>query len=746
MNKRILRSFSEHKGRYIAITMLLLFGSFLLVVMGSLGSNMGGMLEKYESESLQEDVLFTTAELLTDIPALEAVTGASIEGVKNFDTTLSDGTQLRLLSAGERVNLPVVREGAGLQNPNDLLLDPYYMTNQGLSIGDELVVEGKTFRVAGSVAIPNYVYVLKNVYDLMPPVGFGLGLVSDEVFDSLPEAQTVYAARFDSREGINAQLVSLRAALQQEGYDITEWVDAMNNKRIRMPWASINGMKTMSIPLPTAMFLLSCLVVGILIWRTIKADGVVIGALYAQGFRRRELTRHYMTLPLLLAGAGGALGAILGIPCVAPVVDLMFSSYYNVPHEAATVPLGIILAGVLLPILFVGLSSWLVMRSQLKKSAAELMKGNKDLGKVNVLERHLRLGSLKFATRFKLRAQLRSIPRLLFLLLGVLAASMMMLVGFTLQYSFDAVLGGDGTDDMYNFTYEYSFKALQEGEVPEGAIPFNAMRAYPEDNEIAEFYITGLPVGSGVVKLKDSQGNALPDNQVNITAPLANRLKLAAGDSISFVNKLDGEIHTLTIDAVAQSDSGSFIFMPLDEFNLMAMLPEGAYSGLFSETTLSVDESLLSGFKDMDNMDSMEDLAMPMLFMVAGITAFAALMGGIIIYLVTSLMIEESRGTVSLMKVFGYRHSEIGPLVLNGATPFVVFGFALATPLTVMSLDAIYSYLGEMINITLPIMVSPLYVLISFALVLAVYLLTRRLSARKIAQLSMNVALKAGAE
>lgn len=42
--------------------------------------------------------------------------------------------------------------------------------------------------------------------------------------------------------------------------------------------------------------------------------------------------------------------------------------------------------------------------------------------------------------------------------------------------------------------------------------------------------------------------------------------------------------------------------------------------------------------------------------------------------------------------------------------------------------------------------VNPLYVLISFALIFMVYEITRRLSGRKLAKISMSEALKAGME
>lgn len=744
MNKRLWRMFRESKGKYIGILLLLFFGSFLFVAATGAAGNMDAMLARFEVDHKQEDVFFTTSQPLADIPALEAASGAVIEGYLSYDLVLGEDVRLRVLSPNEKVNLPALREGEWPSEPGDILLDPYFMANQGLSIGDRLTAEGKTLRVTGIVARPHYTYALQNVYDLLPPPGFGVAMMAESDFEGFPQAETIYAARFDQRDGMNAQLVGLRRILKEDGHAITEWVDAMNNKRIRMPWASVNGVKSMSVPLPTAIYLLGCLIVGIIVWRMIKADSVIIGALYAQGLRRRELTRHYMALPLILALMAGLLGTGLAIPCVEPVVSVMLTSYYNVPTIGFSLSPVNVLLGILLPALFVGFASFFVIRGELTKTAAELMKGDRDSAKVNRLERRLRLERFRFNTKFQIRAQLRSIPRLLFLLLGVTGASVIMLFGFTIQYSMNTAFSDlDGTE-MYNFNWEYSFKEQQTGELPEGAQPFNAMRAYPEGRESVEFYITGVPSGSDTIILTDKNGSPLPQDQANITSPLAERMKLNIGDSITFVDKLDGGVYSLTVGGIADTYVGQFIFMPLADFNAMAGLPAHAYSGVFSDTPLDYDEKMLSGVKDLKAVSGAGDeLMAPMMSMVVLITMFAAIMGVIIIYLVTSLMIEESRGTVSLMKVFGYRKKELGKLLLNSSNFAVIIGFLLAVPLTISSADLLYSYLGEMINLALPILISPLYVLISLVLIMAAYQLTKLMCGRKLNRIPMQEALKA---
>jgi putative ABC transport system permease protein len=127
---------------------------------------------------------------------------------------------VRLLSPGTQVNIPAVTSGRGLENPGDILLDPYFLKSHGLEIGGHMELNGKTFNIVGSVAVPNYVYVIKNLYDVLPTSGFGIGIVSGADFKAFPEAVTVYAAYFEDRENINAQAAKLHGLLSAQGYRI----------------------------------------------------------------------------------------------------------------------------------------------------------------------------------------------------------------------------------------------------------------------------------------------------------------------------------------------------------------------------------------------------------------------------------------------------------------------------------------------------------------------------------------------
>jgi len=751
LRKRVLRIIKENKGRYIGIVILILLGSFYFIAATGVANNLEKMVVGFAEEYRQEDLTFSTDKPIKDISALESETGTLIEAYRQYDVKLSNG-ELRLLSPSSKINIPAVLSGRGLENPGDILLDPYFSQTQGLDIGGQIELNGKTFNIVGTMAVPNYVYILKNLYDVLPTSGFGIGIVSGADIEAFPElsseAVTVYGARFHARENINAQTTKLHGLLIEKGYSLSEWLDAKNNKRINMPYGNISSMKSMSFPVAAAFFLLSCLIVGVMIMRTVKSDGVVIGTLYAQGYRRRELTRHYMAVPVLLSAAGGLAGTLLALPCVRPVVDSMLV-HYVLPDKGITFsPLNLTLA-VLMPVAFIGLSSFLMMRRILKKTAVELMKGDEQKAKVNFIERALRLDRFKFNTKFRIREQVRSIPRLLFLVLGVSAASMILLFGFTFNYSMNVVMD-KGALERYVYPLEYNFKEvrnLQDGGIPKGAEPYNTLRCYPEGRESVEFYLVGMESDSVGFKVNDIRGNALSRDQVNISSPLASRLRIKEGDTIlSLVSKLDGKSYSLKIDGIVKAYGEQFVYMPLDEFNHLTGQPLGSYRTVLSSHEIDFDENLLAGVMDARDPEAYENVSMPTTLIVASVSALAVLIAVIIIFLVTSLMIDESRNTISLLKILGYRGKELAKLILNSSAPAVFIGFWLGLPFMLAFGNSLYGYVAEIINMLIPMMVNPLYVLISFVLIFAVYEVTKRLCGRKLAKISMSDALKAGAE
>ncbi|KKD55232.1 MULTISPECIES: FtsX-like permease family protein [Paenibacillus] len=136
----------------------------------------------------------------------------------------------------------------------------------------------------------------------------------------------------------------------------------------------------------------------------------------------------------------------------------------------------------------------------------------------------------------------------------------------------------------------------------------------------------------------------------------------------------------------------------------------------------------------------------PLASTVVFISAMAFIIELIIIYLVTSMIVEENKSTISLMKIFGYRKKEVSSLILNSSTIVVMAGFLIGIPLSFALMGGFMKTLENSLIFSISVMIDPLYVIVGFVAVMLYYELSKLLCRRKVNAISMSEALKAGTE
>lgn len=742
--RKVIRTMLEHKARYIGSMLMLMISSMMFVMLNMTSINLNNTFQTFSGRNFLSDSEFS-ADGEIDTAALAEQFGARVEAGGTADCEVKPGQTLRVLSVMDEVNIPAVEEGS-LPGTSEIMLDRLFAETNGYAIGDTITVADKAFVVSGYTVLPNYIYVVKSKEEIMnDPKTFGLGVAGKSDFDALPDRNIVYAIRFDKRETIKSQEAAVKNALRSEGIQISAWQSTEKKINVSYVPMEVSVLSTMSAAVPLAMLALTCVLLGMLMWRMIKSESVIIGMFYAQGYRRRELRRHYLMFPLLVSAVGSATGSIAGILLTGNVFRFMLTAFPMPVYETVFNPRLIVFA-VLLPIIVLCGVTWGITGRMLKTQPAILMKGGEVKNKANFIERSLRLDRLKFDTKFRIREQVRSLSRTFFLLFGVVAATMLVLYGLTMKSSVDYMLN-EGVRELYNLKYEYVFASQKTGVPPAGTEQFGAAYVSLAGDEDVSFYVTGVLPDTERIRLKDTSGRPLKPEQTTITAPLAKKLNVKAGGSLTVFDTEDGKEHTFIIEQVADTYAGDFMFMPLSSFNAEFGLPADAYIGIWSDDPMTFDEGEIQSTKSIDAIvTGLGMLINQMGGMIYGLIAAAFILGLIIIYIVTGLVIDESRTGISLMKIFGYRKKEIGKLILGSNTLIVVLGYLLGIPALLGTVGALYNSLTESLQLVLPVKLNFWYMLLGFIVVLATYELAKLLCRKKVARIPMSEALKAGTE
>jgi len=746
INRKIKRTMIENKSQYLGSLLLIIISCLMYTMFNQLTSNLTVIKSSFEKNYVQEDSSFIIDKKLVNLSKLESKFNIIIEETGTFDYSLSkdkkeNGKTLRVFSENKKVNIPAIIEGTNL-GAWDILIDPAYAKANNIKMNDNIKIYGRIFKVSGIMSLPNYIYPLKLESDLLnDPINFGIAVIRLKDYNSINMGSSFYSIKFLGDEAsVESRKSDLKDYLKNHNINVIKWTDSTENPRMTFVSSKIDSINAMSSSMPVAILLLTCILTGIVMRRMLKKEAVIIGTLYALGYRKREIMKHYMVYPLIIALFGGITGTILGALTLKPMLNFMLS-YFNMPLVSTSYNLAYVAISIMLPVIFLSIFSFFVVDKALKNSPLDLMKGGKDNSKAGFIEKNIRLDKFKFETKFKIREQLRSIPRSLFLLLGVIMATMLLLLGFSSKSSIEFLMK-DTYGNTYQYKYQYLFNAFQQGKPGKGE-PFSMSSFNINSNSKIKFVVYGMSTDDQYVYLKDKAGNKLSFGKVIITKPLADKLKVKPQDTIEVVNALDSKKYSIKVDSVAESYVGEYIYMPLEKLNNMLKYPSHSYIGLWSKEKLKIPENELLSTASIDDFKlAFNSMTQVLQYSIGAISFMSFIIGLIVIYVVTSLIIEENKKGISLMKVLGYRKKEVYSLILDSSSFIVILGYILGVPLLIVSLDAMFKSVTKNMNIAFPVSINYIYIFIGFIVIYMTYEISKAFSKKKVDKVSMNEVLK----
>ncbi|GGM38157.1 permease [Paraliobacillus quinghaiensis] len=739
LRKKLWRTMLKKKAQYGAALLLVIISSMIFYSFTAAGANLIDNLNQFFEQNNVEGAQFTVSEPIQEVQSLEEAHEVTIEERYSKDVAVDDNTTLRLLNATDSINQYSVIEGEALEQDDELLIDPNFAKENDVAIGDTYPLAGETFTVVGTMAVPDYVYPLKSESGFLKnSQAFGVAVVKSTVFEQWTDAQLFY-----NITGIEGDKAAIKRDITQSNR-ILKWVDREDNNRISFIRGDIQGIKQAGETLPIGMLLITVTIIMILLWRLLKTEYAQIGTLYAIGYKKSEIIRHYVSYSAIIAILGSVLGTIFGWFLMQPLLS-MFAAFYNLPVLTINPHFLYLVISLLLPVLFFVPLTYVLARRVLKIPPVVLIKGGGVQTKLNFLERSINLKRFRFTSRFKLREVLRNLPRVTFLTIGVMFATVLLLIGFVTNDSFDYLIQ-QNFKNVNQYNYHYTFNQLQT-EIPLAGQKAASAPFVIKNKDNQSIQITALKPDNTTIHLENRAGERLDFNTTIINRSLADKLNIEKGDALTVENQLNNKTFTIKVDQIANSYLGDRVYMPLSEFNQQNDYPKRSYTSLYSKESLKIDpEALLTTTTTESTIDGYNQLIKPLQYMVIGIAIGAGIIGILIIYILVSLLIEENSYKISLMKVIGYDDKSIRRLMIDFNSWFVILGFLIGIPVTLWSMSAFLTSITTEMNLTIPVQLDWLNVVISFIVILVAYFISILLNQRKLNNVSMHEAINRSTE
>ena len=474
LSKRLPREFKSNLGKWLGIIVLLVLT--ISLVAGSLmaSSSMQTILSTVDDDYQVEDGRFTANFKVSDqIIAKVEDLGVTIYPNFSYDLPLSiessDASMtVRVYLNRTQIDLPAYFEGSTPEAANEIALDRVFCSNNNLKLGDTVTVNGTSFTISGIMSLADYQAMFENNTDFVfNAQTFSVAQVSQAGFDLLKSANCSYtysfmindrtlddAARADFEE-------DMLDVLEDENVTLSDFLDRDANQGIGYALDDIEGDSVMWMVLLYMLIIILAFVFVVLTSATIEEESAVIGTLLASGYRKSELVRHYLALPVISGVIGAVLGNVLGYAFLIESMSNLYYNSYSLPPYHTIWDWSMFAQSTLLPLAILVLVTLIGLLRKLRCTPLQFLR--RETSKRSRKGGHALPSSLSFSRRFRLRVFGRNLSHFATLFVGILFASLLLLFGFCLLPTVDRYADSLAASLVSEHTYTLKAPVELEG-------------------------------------------------------------------------------------------------------------------------------------------------------------------------------------------------------------------------------------------------------------------------------------------
>lgn len=562
---------------------------------------------------------------------------------------------------------------------------------------------------------------------------FYLCCMTDREFESLGDTSCQYLVRYRPDSDVSG----FRKAVH-ERYYMRSYLAAEENPRITMVEQQAQMFIVMFYVLLCILPLAAVVLISIIISCKVKSEQRMLGTPSALGYKKRRLMLHYAGFAAIPGLAGGIVTAVISMAAAQPMSEMGLQDYEPM-YITGRLNLSDVALGVVIPTLLYVAAAFLSVRKLLKKDTVLLLNGNGDGGKKKG-KRMLAGRKISFRTKFALCSLLGNPMRSLVVLLGVFLGCFIMLLG---QGFFDSIdhMGNTAAEKMGSFEYQYILNEMLT-ENPYGGEAM--LVSVVEDADGSRLSVVGTADSNPNLNFRGKDGNPVfLEDGYYITSLAQLTFGWQAGDRVTVYNPLSLEEKEIRITGIIQNNVQKSIITSKALAAELTGLDKGSFNCIVSDRALSIPEAKITQeSKRSDITDQAKTMTKQMDFLLQMLIGLGVIICIAAIDVAVNMLVTESRGNISMLKVLGYRDSQINKIVLQVHHILLPVGILLSVPCVYAAAHAFFLLMVDYGVMLIDTYIEPKSYLISILLTSGCYFGSLRLLRRKVKKVDMIESLK----
>ncbi len=790
-----LNSFKKKKLQLIAIGIIIALSSFLYTTMFYAIDSLKTPLEEFVKETNQEDFSINMINGLTkfDINNIDdkykndisQVLNYKLTDIKNYNKELYNeiinnrieafekeyknfnlenrefkeinfknsgiSNKITLFKDNKDINLSYIEEGSKPVKDDEIAVSKIYAKHNNLNIGSKLKINGKLYTVTGYVLFPDNTLPVSGSDFVIDNSKITIGLVNDKEYENIEAKEDFYLSgkAKDNKDLDNFTEDVTKTYKDNDDLDfITNITLTKNQMRSGAIYEELKGGQAMTIGISVIISTIAVLIVLMITYKIVKNEKTQIGVLKAMGYSNKEILKPYIMLLTIMSLPMLIIGYFLGKYSASFMKDF-YLEFYLIPDGVIKSKISVMLIAIGIPMIVIIGLSYILINKMLSKKVTSLMKVS-DKEKVGFLTKGLNklLQNAKPQTKFKYSFILANTNKFIVFFIGIVFSSMLITMGLMMSGFFDKLIV-----DYYNST-EYVY---------EGIVDFS--KGYPKLKDDQEVFISlpnsmykdeninvvGIDYNNKLHKLYDNKGNDITNkikDGVVINQSFAKTYDVNVNDEIKI--NINDKDYNKKVVGINEEYGENKVYMDRGILNDIVVDGEGEivlddgnfYNGVYSKESLDKDDYLTVINKN----DVLEQTELMQGFTTVSIYSMIASAIGIaviVLYVLTTMTIEDNYYSISLLKVMGYNKGEVNSMMLSSYFVYSIISYLISIPITIFGFGYMIDYLAKEFNMVMPFEFEFKYMFIGLLIVVVIFMLGSYAAKKKIEKISLQEVLKA---